>query len=98
MYNLLENQRCSNFISGLLNTARQLTGDSPLSYSARDLIGIIASNGIEGGYSFSPDYSGGLGGGEAGSGRGAPGATVGGEYYNPGVPWSHILQTQVGSH
>lgn len=80
MYNLLENPRCSNFISNLLNTARQLTGNKPLSYSAKELIGIIASEPNDG-YRFRPNYSGGSGGGEAGYGTGAASATIGGLSY-----------------
>jgi hypothetical protein len=95
MYNLLENPRCSNFISGLINAARQLTGNKPLSYSAKELIGMIASN-PDGGYFFSPGYSGGRGGGDAGYGTGAAGATIGGQSYSPGTPRAAILAIQVG--
>jgi YD repeat-containing protein len=52
MFNLLESPRCSNFISSLINTARQLTGIKPISYSARELIGIMASQ-PNGGYLLS---------------------------------------------
>jgi hypothetical protein len=95
MYNLLENPRCSNFISSLINTARQLTGNKPLSYSAKELIGMIGSN-ADGGYFFIPGYSGGRGGGEAGRGTGVASATIGGQSYLSGTPRSHLLRVQVG--
>jgi len=96
MYNLLENSRCSNFISSLINTARQLTGITPISYSARDLIGIVASQ-PNGGYHFVPGYSNGSGGGEAGGSfaAGTAGADIGGQAYGHGFPRSFLLTAQV---
>jgi RHS repeat-associated protein len=94
MLNLLENPRCSNFISNIINTARQLTGNTPLSYSASELIRTISSN-PEGGYFFSPDYSGGRGGGEAGYATGAAGVTIGGEAFTGTPPYTHVLAVQI---
>lgn len=56
---------------------------------------MIASN-PDGGYFFSPGYSGGRGGGEAGYGTGAASATIGGQSYSSGTPRAAILAIQVG--
>jgi RHS repeat-associated protein len=94
MFNLLESERCENFIATLLNTARQLTGVNPMSYSVRDVINTIAAD-PDGGIIFSPGYSGGLGGGEAGYGLGGPAIVIGGEGVAPGAPHAHTLAVQV---
>lgn len=74
-FNLLESERCRNFIASLINAARQLTGVKPMSYSAKDILRAIAAD-PDGGINFYPGYSGGLGGGEAGYGRGGLGITI----------------------
>jgi hypothetical protein len=79
MYNLLENPRCDNFITSLLGTARRLTGNEPVSYRLSDVVNKVAHvDPARGGYRFSPNYSKGKGGGDAGYGMGDMGATIGG--------------------
>lgn len=61
---ILFNQGCSDFISNLINVARQLTGVKPYSYSASELVRMVNRQ-DDGGYFFVNETGAGSGGGSA---------------------------------
>ena len=103
MRNLLEDSRCSNFISNLINVARQLTGRNPYSYDANELIDAISNQpsnshfeGIDfpNGYNFSGVGNGGSAFGDIRRGEAsvyAPAST----YWNRPPTRSDIIRAQV---
>jgi hypothetical protein len=66
IFHLLDDNRCSTFVSNLINVARQLTGKKPYTYDGKELAVAIASQ-ENGGFLF---RSGANGGGGAGSAYG----------------------------
>jgi hypothetical protein len=63
---LLDDNRCSTFVSNLINAARQLTGKKPFTYDGKELA-VAVANQANGGFIF---RSGANGGGGAGSAYG----------------------------
>ena len=64
IFTLLDNDRCANFVSNLINVARQLTGKKPFTYDGKKLALAVAKQ-INGGFILRPGASGGGGGGSA---------------------------------
>jgi hypothetical protein len=66
IFHLLDDNRCSTFVSNLINVARQLTGKKPYTYDGKELASAVLSQ-ENGGFIF---RSGANGGGGAGSAYG----------------------------
>lgn len=64
IFQLLDDNRCNTFVSGLINVARQLTGKNPYTYDAKELA-VAISRQENGGFIFRPGANGGGGGGSA---------------------------------
>jgi RHS Repeat len=64
IFQLLDDNRCSTFVSNLINVARQLTGKKPYTYDVRELAVAVARQ-ENGGYIIRPGANGGGGGGSA---------------------------------
>jgi hypothetical protein len=62
IFHLLDDARCSSFVSDLINTARQLTGKTPFTYDGKVLALEVANNQPDGGIST---YNNGVSGGTA---------------------------------
>jgi hypothetical protein len=64
IFHLLDDNRCSTFVSDLINVARQLTGKKPYTYDGKELALAVASQ-ENGGFFFDSGAKGGGGGGTA---------------------------------
>jgi RHS repeat-associated protein len=64
VFQLLDDNRCSNFVSDLINVARQLTGKKPYTYDVKELAVAVARQ-ADGGFIFRSGANGGGGGGSA---------------------------------
>ena len=64
IFHLLDDNRCSTFVSNLINTARQLTGKKPYTYDGKELAVAVARQ-ENGGFIFRSGANGGGGGGSA---------------------------------
>ena len=64
IFHLLDDNRCSTFVSNMINVARQMTGLKPYTYDGKELA-IAVANQENGGYIFRPGADGGGGGGSA---------------------------------
>jgi hypothetical protein len=65
IFTLLDDNRCSTFVSDLLNAARQLTGKTPFTYDGKELA-VAVANQPNGGIYVSSGARGGGGSGDAG--------------------------------
>jgi hypothetical protein len=65
IFTLLDDNRCSTFVSNLINVARQLTGKTPFTYDGKELA-VAVANQPNGGFEISSGARGGGGGGVAG--------------------------------
>jgi len=98
IFTLLDDNRCSTFVSDLINVARQLTGKKPFTYDGKELAVAIA-NQPNGGFFISSGARGGGGGGSASgdifSGEAGAGLTMFNSAYGPrdrvGVQYSYAL-------
>jgi hypothetical protein len=64
IFHLLDDNRCSTFVSNLINVARQLTGKKPYTYDGKELA-VSVFNQENGGFVFRTGAQGGGGGGSA---------------------------------
>jgi hypothetical protein len=98
IFTLLDDNRCSTFVSNLIDTARQLTGKKPFTYDGKELA-VAVANQPNGGFYISSGASGGGGGGSASgdifSGEASVGFAMFNTAYGPrdpvGVQYSYAL-------
>ena len=65
IFHLLDDNRCSTFVSDMINVARQLTGKKPFTYDGKELA-VAVSRQENGGFVFTSGANGGGGAGSAG--------------------------------